>query len=69
MSNAIFEVPIVVNEPVLTYAPGSVERAEVKAMLSELKSKRLKVIEEKLVRPMGLIRHDSDTLARIICKL
>lgn len=35
----------------------------------ELKSKRIKVIEEKLLRPVGSIRHDSDTLARIICKL
>ncbi len=43
MSNAIFEVPIAVNEPVLSYAPGSVERAEVKAALADLKSKKLDI--------------------------
>jgi uncharacterized cofD-like protein len=35
----------------------------------KLKEKKLKVIEENVLRPMGLIRHNSDTLARIICKL
>lgn len=34
-----------------------------------LKAKGLKVIEENVLRPMGLIRHNSDTLAAIICKL
>ena len=43
MSNAIFEVPIAVNEPVLSYAPGSVERAAVKAALADLKSKNLDI--------------------------
>lgn len=43
MSNAIYEVPIAVNEPVLSYAPGSVERAEVKAKIAELKSKKLDI--------------------------
>ena len=35
----------------------------------ELKEKKLKVIEEDVLRPVGLIRHNSDALARIICKL
>jgi uncharacterized cofD-like protein len=35
----------------------------------KLKEKKLKVIEENVLRPMGLIRHNSDTLARIICRL
>ncbi|HEX9722385.1 MAG TPA: gluconeogenesis factor YvcK family protein [Candidatus Paceibacterota bacterium] len=35
----------------------------------KLKEKGLKVIEENVLRPVGLIRHNSDTLARIICKL
>src|SRR3989344_1826570 len=35
----------------------------------QLKEKGLKVIEENVLRPVGLIRHNSDTLARIICKL
>ena len=34
-----------------------------------LKEKKLKVIEEDMLRPVGLIRHNSDTLARILCKL
>lgn len=37
--------------------------------IKKLKEKKLKVIEENVLRPMGLIRHNSDTLARIICKL
>ena len=43
MSNAIYELPIAVNEPVLTYAPGSPERAEVKAMYETMKSKKINV--------------------------
>ncbi|MGE5355844.1 MAG: L-glutamate gamma-semialdehyde dehydrogenase [Deltaproteobacteria bacterium] len=38
MSNAIYNVPKPVNEPVLDYAPGSKERKEVKEMLKRLKS-------------------------------
>jgi 2-phospho-L-lactate transferase/gluconeogenesis factor (CofD/UPF0052 family) len=34
-----------------------------------LKRRGVKVIEENVLRPMGLVRHNSDTLARIICKL
>jgi uncharacterized cofD-like protein len=37
--------------------------------IKKLKEKKLKVIEENILRPMGLIRHNSDTLARIICRL
>lgn len=33
MNNAIYQVPIPVNEPVLSYAPGSAERAAIKAEL------------------------------------
>jgi uncharacterized cofD-like protein len=36
---------------------------------NKLKEKKLKVIEENVLRPVGLIRHNSDTLASIICKL
>jgi 1-pyrroline-5-carboxylate dehydrogenase len=42
MSNAYFETPIAVNEPVLDYAPGSVERADLKRVLE----KRMSEIEE-----------------------
>lgn len=43
MSNAIFEVPIAINESILSYAPGSVERAEVQSAIAELKSKKLDI--------------------------
>lgn len=43
MSNAFFKVPEAVNEPVLSYAANSKERAEVKAAITELKSKQLDV--------------------------
>lgn len=43
MSNAIYELPIAVNEPVLNYAPGSKEKAELKAMLKKMKSKKINI--------------------------
>lgn len=43
MSNAIFEVPLAINEPVLSYAPGSSEKAELKATIKELKSVQLDI--------------------------
>jgi 1-pyrroline-5-carboxylate dehydrogenase len=43
MSNAFFEVPIAVNEPVLSYAPGSEERAEVKKVYKALKNSKIDV--------------------------
>ncbi len=43
MSNAIFTVPKAYNEPVLSYAPGSTERAELKAALKSLKSQVLEI--------------------------
>lgn len=43
MSNAIFHVPVAENEPVLSYAPGSPERAELKATLKELKSQKIDI--------------------------
>ena len=41
MSKGIFNVPAAKNLPVLSYAPGSPERAELKAMISELRSKEI----------------------------
>jgi 1-pyrroline-5-carboxylate dehydrogenase len=38
MSKGIFNVPVAKNEPILSYAPGSPERVEVKKMLEELRS-------------------------------
>ncbi len=43
MSNAFFELPVAVNEPVLSYAPGSPEKADVKKALKELKSKKIDI--------------------------
>ncbi len=43
MSNAYFKVPVPVNEPVLNYAPGSPERAEIKKKLVELQSKEIEI--------------------------
>ncbi|OGR75963.1 MAG: 1-pyrroline-5-carboxylate dehydrogenase [Elusimicrobia bacterium GWC2_64_44] len=36
--NTIFQIPEPVNEPILNYAPGSKERAELKAKITELRS-------------------------------
>jgi hypothetical protein len=38
MSNGFFKVPIAHNEPVKSYAPGSIERAELKKKLAEMRS-------------------------------
>ena len=43
MANAFFEVPIAENEVVLSYAPGSPEKKELKAALAALKSKELDI--------------------------
>ena len=43
MSNAFFKVPVPVNEPVLSYDPLSSERKEVKAVIKELKSKKVDI--------------------------
>lgn len=41
--NGFFKVPVPVNEPVLNYAPGSKERADLKAALKEARSKEIDV--------------------------
>ena len=43
MFNGIFRVPQPINEPVLNYAPGSPERAEVQAKLKDLLSQQTEV--------------------------
>lgn len=43
MSNAIFSVPKATNETVLSYAPGSKEKATLKAALKSLKSKKIDI--------------------------
>src|SRR5436190_1951219 len=37
MSNAIFNIPVAVNEPILNYAPGSPERESIKAALKKMR--------------------------------
>jgi len=43
MSNAFFEVPLAYNEPVLSYAPGSAERKELKSVYSKMKAKKMDI--------------------------
>jgi 1-pyrroline-5-carboxylate dehydrogenase len=43
MSNAIFHVPVPVNEPVRSYAPGSAERASLKKRLDEMKGEEIDI--------------------------
>ncbi len=41
MPKGIFNVPVAKNEPILSYAPGTPERIEVKEMIEELRSKEI----------------------------
>ncbi len=43
MSDAFFDIPIAINEPILSYAPGSPEREEIKVALAELKSTKVDI--------------------------
>ena len=43
MSLGYFSYPLPINEPVLNYAPGSVERASLKKALAELKKKPIEI--------------------------
>ncbi|MGL6267109.1 MAG: L-glutamate gamma-semialdehyde dehydrogenase, partial [Chitinophagaceae bacterium] len=43
MSNGTFYLPMPVNEPVLSYAPGSPERKRLKEVLVELKKEKIDV--------------------------
>lgn len=43
MSNAYFKVPTPINEPVLSYAPNSPEKIELKKKLKELQSKKIEI--------------------------
>lgn len=43
MSNGFFDVPIAENEKVLSYAPGSPEKAELKKALAHLKSQKIDI--------------------------
>ena len=43
MSNAFYNVPVPVNEPVKSYAPGTPERAELKKALTEYRNKQVDI--------------------------
>ncbi len=43
MSNAFFKLPEATNEPVLSYAPGSKEKKELKEAIKKLKSKEIEI--------------------------
>ncbi len=43
MFNGIFQIPRPINEPLLSYAPGSPEKAELKAMLKEMLGRQVEV--------------------------
>ena len=60
MANAIFEVPVAVNEPVLSYAPGSPEKASLVEAMSEMKQR-----EEEVLMHIGGERVASGERVRI----
>src|SRR3954470_15983913 len=43
MPKGIYKVPVAINEPVKSYAPGSPERKELQAMLKELRKTELDI--------------------------
>jgi 1-pyrroline-5-carboxylate dehydrogenase len=43
MSNAFYEVPLAINEPVLSYAPGSPEKEELKAVYKAMKATKVDI--------------------------
>jgi 1-pyrroline-5-carboxylate dehydrogenase len=43
LNNAIFRVPMPVNEPIYDYAPGSPERAKLKAALDDIAGKKIEI--------------------------
>jgi len=43
MSNAIYQVPAAINEPLLNYAPGSPERETLKAALRKMRSEQIDI--------------------------
>jgi 1-pyrroline-5-carboxylate dehydrogenase len=73
MINAKASVPFPLNEPVLSYAPGTQERQELKAKLSELKEGQIEIpliINGKEVKTGKLGRcvlpHDHETVIGIV---
>ena len=38
MSNSIFQVPVAINEPILSYAPGTADRKHLQDTLKKMRS-------------------------------
>ena len=58
MSNANFKVPVPTNEPILSYAKGSAERAHLQAAINDLKSSQIDV-------PMYIAGHSIYTTNKV----
>ena len=64
--NETFTIPIPRNEPVRSYAPGSPERASLKAKLHDLRSQTIEIPiiidgrENVVAIPNGAVRRDSE---------
>lgn len=59
MSNTVFNIPPAVNEPILNYAPGSPERAGLKAAIRKMRSEELDIpmyIDGKEIRTDKKVR-------------
>ena len=66
MSNAFFQVPTAINEPVLNYGPGSVEKLQLKTAIRKFKNELADIpmyIGDKEVRTnkLGMIRPPHET--------
>ena len=62
MADAFYDVPLAVNEPVLSYAPGSNEREEVMQALAAMKRKTVDIpmyIGGKKVRTNNKVKNAS----------
>lgn len=70
MANAYYDVPVAMNEPVLSYAPGSSERKALKEMIKTLKSTKADIpmiIGGKEIRTMDLVEiHPPHELSHVL---
>jgi 1-pyrroline-5-carboxylate dehydrogenase len=75
MSNAVFELPVPYNEPVLNYAPGSAERSAIKETIHDLKTaqwdipmiiggKEVRTRDKQVIRPPHALHETLATYSR-----
>ena len=75
MPNAFFQIPEIKNEPVLSYAPGSPEKASVKKAIADLKKKqidipmviggkRVRTKKKVKIRPPHELSHELGTFSK-----